>query len=106
MGIPKVIAIDGPAASGKSTLGNRLAEALGYLYFDTGVMYRAVTLLALQRGVAIDDEQAITALAQQAQIDVRPPSVQDGRAYDVVVDGQDVTWDIRRPAVEVSVSPV
>jgi cytidylate kinase len=106
MGIPKVIAIDGPAASGKSTLGNKLACALGYLYFDTGVMYRAVTLLALQQGLNIADEAAITALAERAQIDVRPPSVQDGRAYDVLVDGQDVTWEIRRPEVEAQVSPV
>ena len=106
MGIPKVIAIDGPAASGKSTLGNKLARALGYLYFDTGVMYRAVTLLALQQGLDIADEDAITTLAERAQIDVRPPSVQDGRAYDVLVDGQDVTWEIRQPEVEAQVSPV
>jgi len=106
MGIPKVIAIDGPAASGKSTLGHKLAQALGYLYFDTGVMYRAVTLIALQQGIPIGDEAAITVLAEQAQIDVRPPSVQDGRAYDVVVDGQDITWDIRRPEVDANVSPV
>lgn len=106
MGIPKIITIDGPAASGKSTLGNKLAEALGYLYFDTGVMYRAVTLIALRQSVPIDAEHAITALAEEAQIDVRPPSIQDGRAYDVIVDGQDVTWDIRRPEVEANVSPV
>ena len=106
MGIPKIIAIDGPAASGKSTLGQRLAQALGYLYFDTGVMYRAVTWLALRRGVEICDEAAITRLAEQAQIDVRPPSVEDGRAYDVIVDGQDITWDIRRPEIDGNVSPV
>lgn len=106
MGIPKIIAIDGPAASGKSTLGHKLAHALGYLYFDTGVMYRAVTLLALRRGVDISDQAAITDLAQRAQIDVRPPSVKDGRAYDVIVDGQDVTWDIRRSEVDANVSPV
>lgn len=106
MGIPKIIAIDGPAASGKSTLGHKLAKALGYLYFDTGVMYRAVTLIALWRGIPIEDEAAITTLAEQAQIDVRPPSVQDGRAYDVIVDGQDITWDIRRPEVDTNVSPV
>jgi cytidylate kinase len=106
MGLPKVITIDGPAASGKSTLGQRLAQALGYLYFDTGVMYRAVTLLAMQRGIKIGDEVAIISLAEQTQIDVRPPSVKDGRAYDVIVDGQDVTWEIRQPEVEAQVSPV
>ena len=51
------IAIDGPAASGKSTIGERIADALGYLYFDTGVMYRAVTWAALDRGIAIADER-------------------------------------------------
>ncbi len=106
MGIAKIIAIDGPAASGKSTLGQKLAQALGYLYFDTGVMYRAVTWLALRQGVDIGDEAAITALTEQTQIDVRPPSIQDGRAYDVIVDGQDITWDIRRPEVDANVSPV
>ncbi len=106
MGIPKIIAIDGPAASGKSTLGHKLAQSLGYLYFDTGVMYRAVTWLALRWGLEIGDEVAITKLAVQAHIDVRPPSIEDGRAYDVIVDGQDITWDIRRPEIDGNVSPV
>jgi CMP/dCMP kinase len=106
MGIARIIAIDGPAASGKSTLGHKLAQALGYLYFDTGVMYRAVTWLALTSGLDISDEAAITSLAENTKIDVRPPSIQDGRAYDVIVDEQDITWDIRRPEVEGNVSPV
>jgi cytidylate kinase len=103
---PRIIAIDGPAASGKSTLGKNLAEWLGYLYFDTGVMYRAVTWIALQRGVPIGAEQAVTALAETIVIDVRPPGVDDGRAYDVLVDGQDVTWEIRCPEVDEEVSEV
>jgi cytidylate kinase len=106
MGIPHIITIDGPAASGKSTLGARLAQALGYLYFDTGVMYRAVTWVALQRQLEIADESAITLLAEQLAIDVQPPSRADGRAYDVLADGQDVTWEIRRPEVDANVSPV
>jgi cytidylate kinase len=106
VGIPRIIAIDGPAASGKSTLGQKLAQALGYLYFDTGVMYRAVTWLALKQGIDIGDEPAITRLAEHAQIDVRPPSIRDGRACDVIVDGQDITWDIRRHEIDGSVSPV
>jgi cytidylate kinase len=104
MTLPTVITIDGPAASGKSTLGKNLAESLGYLYFDTGVMYRAVTWIALQRGISIGDEAAVTALAESLPIDVRPPSINDGRAYDVRVSGEDVTWDIRRPEVEANVS--
>ena len=106
MGIAKIIAIDGPAGSGKSTLGEKLAKRLGYLYFDTGVMYRAVTLAALEREIAIDDEEAVTSLTNQIQMDVRPPSKLDGRAYDVIVDGQDVTWAIRRSDVEANVSQV
>jgi len=100
------IAIDGPAASGKSTLGLRLAQELGYLFFDTGVMYRAVTWLMLQRGIDVDNEAAVTALAEQALIDVQPASQADGRLCDVIVDGQDVTWETRRPEVEAKVSQV
>ncbi len=103
---PSIIAIDGPAASGKSTIGLKLANALGYLFFDTGVMYRAVTWLALERGVDIGDEAAVTALAEEAHIDVAPASKSDGRTCDVMVDGQDITWETRSPQVEASVSPV
>jgi cytidylate kinase len=103
---PSTIAIDGPAASGKSTIGALLAERLGYLYFDTGVMYRAVTWVALARDVAVEDEDAVTALAERLRIDVLRPTVDDGRQYTVLADGQDVTWEIRRPEVERGVSPV
>jgi len=103
---PSIIAIDGPAASGKSTLAKNLAEHLGYLYFDTGVMYRAVTWVGLERGYILDDEELITSLAERVRIDVRPPSVDDGRACDVLVDGQDVTWHIRQPEVDAFVSLV
>jgi cytidylate kinase len=103
---PSTIAIDGPAASGKSTIGALLAERLGYLYFDTGVMYRAVTWMALARNVAVEDEGAVTALAERLRIDVVRPTADDGRQYTVLADGQDVTWEIRRPEVERGVSPV
>lgn len=106
MNLPTTIAIDGPAASGKSTLGALLAQALRYLYFDTGVMYRAVTLAALQAGLEICDEAAIGALAERVHIDIRPPSVDDGRDVDVLLDGQDVTWEIRTDAVNDYVSDV
>lgn len=106
MPVPSILAIDGPAASGKTTLGRRLAEALGYLFFDTGVMYRAVTWLALARGVAISDEAGVTAIAERSIIDVQPASVADGRSCDVLADGADVTWETRRPDVEANVSPV
>lgn len=103
---PNIIAIDGPAASGKSTLGKNLAKALGYLFFDTGVMYRAVAWMVLQRNLDAYDEAAVSALALEIRIDVMPPSRADGRACDVQVDGQDVSWEIRRPEVEAIVSPV
>ena len=101
---PSVIAIDGPAASGKSTIGLRLANTLGYLFFDTGVMYRAITWLALARGIDIHDEAAVTRLAEDAQIDVAPASKPDGRVLDVLVEGQDITWEIRSRKVDENVS--
>ena len=104
--MPNVIAIDGPAASGKSTLAKKLAEDLGYLYFDTGVLYRAVTYLVLRSKIPTDDEIAVTRLAEQSSIDVTSPTVDDGRDYDVWVAGQDITWAIRQPEVEAEVSQV
>ncbi len=103
---PSTIAIDGPAASGKSTVAELLAHRLGYLYFDTGVMYRAVTWAALLRGIPIEDEPAVTLLAEQLRIDVTPPTADDGRQYTVLADGVDVTWAIRTPEVDANVSPV
>ena len=106
MCIPNSIAIDGPAASGKSTIGEKLAAELGYLYFDTGIMYRAVTLAALQNDLALDDEANVTLLAQQLEIDVQPPTRLDGRSADVLLNGVDVTWEIRSKEVDSSVSQV
>jgi cytidylate kinase len=103
---PVSIAIDGPAASGKSTVGQALAQRLDYLYFDTGVMYRAVTWVALERSIPIEDEGAVTALAEQLHIEVTEPTAADGRQYTVLADGVDVTWAIRTPAVDANVSPV
>src|SRR6185503_2285715 len=103
---PSIIAIDGPAASGKSTLGLKLANALGYLFFDTGVMYRAITWLALKLDIDPRDEVGITALAEQTQIEIAPASKQDGRVCDVLIAGQDITWETRLPEVDASVSIV
>jgi cytidylate kinase len=69
-------------------------------------MYRAVTWAVIQRNVKANDEAAVTALAEQVVIDVRPPSASDGRACDVLVDGLDATWDVRKPEVEAFVSIV
>ncbi len=89
------IAVDGPAASGKSTVAEKIASRLNFLYFDTGVMYRAVTLAVLQQQLDPGDENRVAELAQDVEIDVRPPEICDGRQYDVILDGEDVTWSIR-----------
>jgi CMP/dCMP kinase len=104
--LPRTVAIDGPAASGKTTIAKILADRWDYLFFDTGVMYRAVTYLAICRKVSTRDEEAITALAEEIQIDVKSASKDDGREYDVIADGADVTWEIRKPKVDSKVSRV
>lgn len=103
---PNTIAIDGPSASGKSTIGGLLADELGYLYFDTGVMYRAVAAVALARGVSPHDEESVTTMAEALRIDILPPTIDDGRDVTVLADGRDLSWDIRRMEVEKAVTPV
>ena len=101
-----VIAIDGPAASGKSSVAAEVARRLDALIFDTGAVYRALTLAALDQGVSPEDGDALAALIDQVEISVIPPSELDGRQYDVRIDGRDVTWEVRDPAVDRAVSPV
>lgn len=101
-----IIAIDGPAGSGKSTVAEKLAERLGYLFFDTGVMYRAVTLAVITAGIPAGDEAQVTRVAETAHIEVYPPQSKDGRPYDVRLDGRDVTWELRSEPVEKNVSQV
>ncbi|MCL4269230.1 MAG: (d)CMP kinase [Anaerolineales bacterium] len=103
---PSIIALDGPAASGKSTVGLKVANALGYLFFDTGIMYRAITWIALQHDMDLNDGAAMTKLAQEALIDIRPPSTSDGRTCDVLIAEKDVTWDMRSGDVDANVSVV
>lgn len=102
----KTIAIDGPAGSGKSTIGQALAEQLNYLFFDTGVLYRAVTAVALQRDFDLYNEPAINALSREILIDVRPPTADDSRQYTIIVDHGDMTWALRTPQVDSYVSIV
>jgi cytidylate kinase len=83
-----VVAIDGPVASGKSTVARAVAAALGYVYLDTGAMYRAVGLLAIESGAALDDEEAVLAVAESAELRFDP----DGRLF---ADGRDVSQPIR-----------
>lgn len=96
------IAIDGPAGAGKSTVAKLVAEKLGYLYVDTGAMYRALTWKALQKGIDIKDTEALAKLAAQTQVDlVKKPNT---NGIGVLCDGKDVTLDIRSPEVSQWVS--
>jgi len=97
-----IIAIDGPVGSGKSTLARRVAAMLGYIYIDTGAMYRSVALKALRRGVPLEAADQLTALAGETRIDLR---AQDG-TQQVFLDGEDVTAAIRTPDVAQAASKV
>ena len=103
---PVVLAIDGPAGAGKSTIAERLARELDYFYFDTGVLYRAVAVRVLEEGVALADEAALERLVSGIDIQVRPASVDDGRQVDVLLEGRDVSHEIRTPRVDAVVSKV
>lgn len=104
---PNPIAIDGPAASGKSTIGRMLADRLGYLFLDTGCMYRAVTLAALRQDIDPRIEELVVQIAEQSEMDiVSVDGKSDGRLYTVFLNGNDVTWEIRSNEVDALVSLV
>ena len=103
---PRTIAIDGPAGAGKSTIGALVAERLGYLYLDTGAMYRAIALAARRRAIDPDDAEHLATLAREVRILIGPPTKRDGRAYPVLLDGDDVTWAIREADIDRIVSQV
>lgn len=90
-----IIAIDGPAGSGKSTIARMLAKRLGFKYLDTGAMYRALTWKAIQRGVNLEDENALCQLMDQTNIEFQYKD----DSLQVFVDGVDVTKEIRSPSV-------
>lgn len=101
-----VICIDGPAASGKTTIAMALADRLGFFYLDTGVLYRAVTWVALQRGIPPDDGEALARLASETLIEVKRAPAGDPRQTMVLADGADVSLAIRSPQVDANVSEV
>lgn len=102
-----VIAVDGPAASGKSTVSQLVAQRLNFLFLDTGCMYRAVTYAVLQQGIEVADETAVAALAQNLELDIQAADRStDGRHYTVFLNGQDITWQIRSPDVDKNVSQI
>ncbi|MDM8221987.1 (d)CMP kinase [Limosilactobacillus vaginalis] len=96
------VAIDGPASAGKSTVAKRVAKKFGYVYCDTGAMYRAVTLAALQQGLSMTDTEKISELAKQIKITFQPAEPEQ----QVFINGQEVTRDIRLPKVAKNVSAV
>lgn len=96
------VAIDGPASAGKSTVAKRVAKKFGYVYCDTGAMYRAVTLAALQQGLSMTDTEEISELAKQIKITFQPAEPEQ----QVFINGQEVTRDIRLPKVAKNVSAV
>jgi CMP/dCMP kinase len=98
-----IIAIDGPVGSGKSTLARRVAELMGYVYIDTGAMYRGLALKALRLGISLDADADLEALAQLTRIDLRADGVGTQR---ILLDDEDVTTAIRTPEVSQAASKV
>jgi cytidylate kinase/pantoate ligase/cytidylate kinase len=93
-----IVTLDGPAGAGKSSAARALAARLGFCYMDTGAMYRAVALVALDRGISLDDAASLASLAEAITIEFR-----DGR---VIVDGRDVSLDIRTDRITQATRPV
>ena len=102
----QVVAIDGPAAAGKTTVARLLAHELNALLFDTGALYRAVTLVALRNAIPLNDEALLAEIPRAYAVNVAPATVADGRLYDVRLDDEDITWAIRSPAVDTAVSAI
>lgn len=97
-----IVTIDGPAGSGKSTTARLVAERLGWLYLDTGAMYRALALKVLRKGISFDDTERIAQLANEVKIEFVPSPA----GLKVFLDGEEVTEEIRTPEVDQAVSPV
>lgn len=101
------IAVDGPSGAGKSTVGHALAARIGATFVDTGLMYRALTLAALERGIDVDDGPALGELAGECDIGVKRPGPEHPhRLETVLLDGRDVTDEVRTPRVDRAVSAV
>lgn len=108
MVVPFHVAIDGPVAAGKGTVSRLVADRLGFLYVDTGAMYRVTAWLCLKNGVNWEDEHAVAELTASARIEMRNPTPEekDGRLTTVVVNGEDISWQIRTEEVSRGASVV
>jgi CMP/dCMP kinase len=106
--MPFHIAIDGPVAAGKGTVARLVASRLGFLYIDTGAMYRMTALLAVRNNVEFSDEEKIVELLAKTKMEMRNPmeTEQDGRLSTVLLDGEDVSWKIRTEDVSFGSSKV
>jgi cytidylate kinase len=101
----EVIAIDGPAGSGKSTVSKLVAEKLGFVYIDTGAMYRALTLKAMRKNIDFTDEKEIVKLSSDLDLKLLPPD-KSGSLIRVILDGEDVSEEIRKMEVTGNVKHV
>jgi CMP/dCMP kinase len=104
--IKKIITIDGPAGSGKSTIAKALAKDLGFIYIDTGAMYRALTLMAIENNIDLENEEDILEIARSKKMDFDNSVIDKNDYTKVMIDGRDVTNDIRSEEVGKSVSIV
>jgi len=102
------VAIDGPVAAGKGTVSRLVADRLGFLYVDTGAMYRVAACLAIEKKIDLTDEAAVSILLKTATIEMRNPleSERDGRLTTVIVNGTDMSWKIRTEAISAGSSKV
>lgn len=102
-----VIAIDGPAAVGKSTMGKIIARELGFLYIDTGAIYRAITWKVLKKNIDIYDEDTISNLVSNTHITIERKNRNSLKGYyNIFIDGEDVTEEIRSPEIDQNVSQI
>jgi cytidylate kinase len=102
-----IIAIDGPAAVGKSTMGKLIARELGFLYIDTGAIYRAITWKVLKNNININDEEMISSMVSNTYITIERANKKSlNDYYHIFVDGEDVTEEIRNPMIDQNVSQI
>ncbi len=104
--LPKVIAVDGPASSGKSSISSAIAREMGYLFVDTGAFYRAVTLAILEADALGLNDAGLVEFARRANLDVTPGGVDEHHPYTIWLDGRDVTAAVRDARVEARVSRI